>query len=64
MTIASAPIFPEVPRDTGHYPNSYFEHFLRGLRMSPPPYVRDIQENRPAPPEIAGRVAGVILINI
>jgi hypothetical protein len=64
MTIASAPIFPEVPRDTGHYPNSYFEHFLRGLRTSPPPYVRDLQENRPASPEIAGRVAGVILINI
>jgi hypothetical protein len=64
MTIASAPIFPVVPRDAGHYPNSYFDHFLRGLRTSPPPYVRDIQENQPMPPEVASRVAGVVLISI
>ena len=64
ITIASAPIFPVVPRDTGHYPNSYFDHFLRGLRTSPPPYIRDIRENRPTPPEVASRVAGVILIDV
>jgi hypothetical protein len=64
ITLASEPIFPVVPRDTGHFPNSYFEHFLRGLRRNPPPYVRDIQENRPTPPEISSRVAGVILISM
>jgi hypothetical protein len=53
-----------VPRDTGHYPNSYFEHFLRGLRTNPPSYVRDIQENRPTAPEIADRVAGVVVITV
>jgi hypothetical protein len=63
-TIASDPIFPVVPRDTGHYPNSYFEHFLRGLRTNPPSYVRDIQEDRPTPPEIADRVAGVVVITV
>jgi hypothetical protein len=35
ITIANVPIFPVVPRDTGHYPSSYFDHFLRGLRTSP-----------------------------
>lgn len=64
MTIAGAPIFPDVPRDTGHYPRSYFDHFLRGLRMSPPPYVRDLQAGRQTPGEVAGQVAGVILVSV
>jgi hypothetical protein len=64
ITIASAPIFREVPRDSGHYPSSYFDHFLRGLRTSPPLYIHDIQENRPPPLDVASRVAGVVLITI
>ena len=64
MSIASAPIFPIVPRDTGHYPGAYFDHFLRGLRTNPPGYVRDIQEDRPVTAEVASRVAGVVLISI
>jgi hypothetical protein len=63
MTIVRVPIFPVVPRDTGHYPNSYFDHFLRGLRTSPPSYVRDIEKGRPTPREVASRVAGVILVS-
>jgi uncharacterized protein DUF6615 len=64
ITIASEPIFPVVPRDTGHYPNSYFEHVLRGLRTNPPSYIRDIQENRPTPPEVAKQIAGIVLIAV
>lgn len=64
MAIVSEPIFPTVPQDTGHYPSSYFEHFLRGLRTSPPSYVRDIQQNRPPPLEVSSRVAGLVLISI
>lgn len=63
MTVAGAPIFPTVPRDTGHYPGPYFDHFLRGLRLSPPQYVRDIQQGRPMPREIADQIAGVVLVS-
>jgi hypothetical protein len=64
MTITSEPIFPVVPQDAGHYPGSYYSHFLRGLRMNPPQYLRGIQEQRPTPPEVAARVAGVVLIDM
>ncbi|MEP6762545.1 MAG: hypothetical protein ABJA93_14415 [Sporichthyaceae bacterium] len=43
ITIPGAPLFPEVPEDTGHYPGPYYRHFLQGLRESPPPYVRQLQ---------------------
>lgn len=64
IAVAGAPIFPTVPRDTGHYPGSYFDHFLRGLRLSPPQYVRDIQQGRPTPRGISNRVAGIVLVSI
>ncbi|NPD06542.1 hypothetical protein HN031_17845 [Nocardioides sp. zg-1308] len=46
ITIPGAPLFPEVPEDTGHYPGPYFHHFLQGLRESPPGYVRQLQRTR------------------
>jgi hypothetical protein len=61
-TLPSSPIFAEVPRDRGHYPGPYFSHFLRGLRNAPPAYVRDIEAGLPVDPEVANRVAGVVLI--
>jgi hypothetical protein len=64
VTIPGAPIFPSVPTDTGHYPGSYFAHFLQGLRVSPPRYVLELQEGRTAPPDVASRVAGVILVQL
>jgi hypothetical protein len=64
MTIATEPIFPVVPRDRGHYPASYFDHFLRGLRVAPPDSVRDIENNRSVPLDVSRRVAGVILIYV
>jgi len=64
LAIAGEPIFPVVPIDAGHYPGSYFDHFLRGLRMSPPPYVRDLQEGRRTPREVASRVVGVVSVSV
>jgi hypothetical protein len=43
ITIPGAPLFPEVPDDTGHFPGPYYRHFMQGLRASPPPYVRHLQ---------------------
>ncbi|MAY94944.1 hypothetical protein [uncultured Nocardioides sp.] len=43
LTIPGAPLFPEVPNDTGHFPGPYYRHFLQGLRASPPSYVRQLQ---------------------
>jgi hypothetical protein len=64
VTIPDAPIFPVVPTDTGHYPGSYFAHFLRGLRATLPQYVLDLLEGRTLPQEVTSRVAGVILVRI
>lgn len=63
-TIAGEPVFPSVPMDTGHYPGPYFPHFLRGLRTSPPLYIRDLQQARPAPAELADRVAGLVIVTV
>ena len=63
-TILGAPVFADVPDDQGHYPGSYFPHVLRGLRVSPPPYVLDLMLDRTPPADITDRVAGVVLINV
>jgi hypothetical protein len=64
VTVPGAPIFAVVPKDRGHYPGPYFTHFLRGLRMSPPEYVLDLLQGRPAPPELTSRLAGVVVVRI
>ncbi len=63
MVISGVPIFPVVPRDAGHS-SPYFDHFLRGLRTSPPAYVLDLQAGRPVLPELTNRVAGVVLVRV
>jgi hypothetical protein len=63
VTIAGDPIFSAVPMDRGHYPSSYFEHFLRGLRTSPPTYVLDAQAGRAMPSDVVDHVAGLVLVS-
>jgi hypothetical protein len=62
MTVAGARLFPDVPLDRGHFPGSYFEHFLNGLRTNPPPYVLDLLADVEPPEELQTAVAGVVLI--
>lgn len=61
--LAGAKLFPEVPLDRGHFPGPYFEHFLNGLRTSPPAYVLDLLADAEAPDELKATVAGVMLIS-
>ena len=53
---------PDVPLDHGHFLGPYFEHFLLGLRSSPPAYVRDLLADAEVPDELQAAVAGVVLI--
>ena len=62
MTLAGEKIFREVPLDRGHFPGPYFEHFLSGLRKSPPAYVLDLLADAEAPDELQSAIAGVVLI--
>lgn len=62
MTVTGARLFPDVPLDRGHFPGSYFEHFLNGLRTSPPSYVLDLLADVEPPEELRNAVAGVVLI--
>jgi hypothetical protein len=42
LTVPGAPVFPNVPKDHGHFPGSYYRHVLQGLRTSPPAYVEEL----------------------
>jgi hypothetical protein len=80
IAVPGAPLFPDVPEDTGHFPGAYFRHFLQGLRLSPPRYVEELLERQlfqdldgqpepfadevPAPAELDGVVDGVVLISL
>ena len=64
MTIAGELMFPNVPRDRGHYPAPYFEHVLRGLRLSPPDFVQDAIAGRPPSNDLAQRVDGLVLVHL
>jgi hypothetical protein len=46
ITVRGAPVFPEVPEDSGHFRGPYFQHFLQGLRHSPPSYVQELLEQQ------------------
>jgi hypothetical protein len=61
MSLTSDPVFPEVPRDRGHFRASYYEHFLGGLRTRPPFYVQDALEQRELPAEITDLVDGLVI---
>jgi len=64
MTLAGELMFPNVPQDRGHYPAPYFEHVLRGLRLSPPDYVQDAIAGRPPSEELTQRVDGLVLVHL
>ncbi len=42
LEVPGTPLFPNVPEDRGHFPGPYYDHFLRGLRVSPPTYVHGL----------------------
>lgn len=52
MTVRGMPVFPNVPKDFGHFPGPYYRHVFQGLRTSPPAYVEDLRR-APAPPEVS-----------
>ena len=43
LPFPGAPLFTEVPEDTGHFPGPYFRHVLQGLRASPPAYLEALR---------------------
>jgi hypothetical protein len=61
---ADAPMFPDMPADTGHFGVPYFDHVLRGLRLSPPPYVEQIASGRQPPAYLRQNLAGLVLIDV
>ena len=75
ITLPGAPVFDDVPKDSGHFPGSYYAHVLQGLRTSPPAYVSELVDagrsrgGQPHPPgrpaELNGTdVAGVVLVTL
>ncbi|GAB3428387.1 DUF6615 family protein [Flindersiella endophytica] len=46
ISVPGAPLFPEVPEDSGHFPGPYYRHFLQGLRESTPAYVRQLRHSQ------------------
>jgi hypothetical protein len=64
MTLVGELMFPNVPQDRGHYVAPYFEHVLRGLRLSPPDYVADAIAGRPLSDEVTQRVDGLVLVRL
>lgn len=46
LPFPGAPLFTDVPEDTGHFPGPYYRHVLQGLRTSPPTYLEALR--RPA----------------
>lgn len=59
---ASAPVFTDLPLDTGHFREPYFRHVLRGLRTSVPDYVQDVLTGQPPSPIVAGQVEGMVVL--
>lgn len=46
ITVPGAPVFDDVPEDSGHFPGPYYAHVLQGLRTSPPAYVAELRRPR------------------
>ncbi|EAP98831.1 hypothetical protein JNB_01645 [Janibacter sp. HTCC2649] len=62
LQIVGEQVFLDLPGDRGHFGVPYFPHVLRGLRMNPPNYVRDLLAGMSVPSEVSEAVAGVVLI--
>lgn len=61
-------VFSQVPSDTGHWGEKYFEHVLAPLRHTPPGYVLevitgDVDESRLAS-EMPSNVAGIVVVQV
>lgn len=50
VPVDGAPIFSEVPEDTGHFPGAYYPHVLQGLRSSAPAYIEALRQPAPDQP--------------
>lgn len=59
----AASVFPNLPGWRAHFRAPYFEHTLRGLRHTLLTYVEQCLAGDP-PPEIADRVAGIIVVQV
>lgn len=62
VDMGSAPRFPRVPSDRGHFGVPYFEHILNGLRSAPPAYVMELLSGYPVPSWLHTQVDGVVLV--
>ncbi len=60
----TAQVFHEYPSDRGHLGVPYYEHILRGLRVSAPSYVLDLLADQPLPPEVSSKVAGIVVVHL
>lgn len=59
LPLPGSSLFPEVPDDPGHFRGSYYGHFLRGLRVSPPDYVREFLRRSAPGPDRMGYITSV-----
>ena len=55
-------VFPELPRDTGHFSVRYFPHVLRGLRIEIPAYVQDVLTGQRPPSSVTEKVGGIVVV--
>lgn len=60
----TAQVFHEYPSDRGHLGVSYYEHILRGLRVSAPSYVHDVLADQPLSPEVSSQAAGIVVVQL
>lgn len=59
-----APVFVELPADTGHFGVPYFEHVLRGVRRQPPSYVAEIAAGGSPPDWLRDLVDGIVVVDV
>nr|BEK62794.1 hypothetical protein KPHV_00210 [Kitasatospora purpeofusca] len=55
-------LFPQLPRDRGHFPVPYLPHVLGGLRAEVPGYVADALAGRTPPDWVTERLAGIVVV--
>lgn len=56
-------LFSELPRDRGHFGAPYFQHVLRGLRSSIPPYVRDVLAGHEPSGSVTQHLGGIVVVH-
>ena len=58
------PIFEQLPDDKGHFREPYFHHVLRGLRRTPPDYVRQLLDGKDIDCPMGLDLAGVAVFSL